>query len=101
MEFLAIVVLGWPSAVAGLACLISAIVLKNVRIGVVGAIVATGFCVYAMLYPPPLRWLGILALIGNYSGVFAIRRKYIPLAVAFLSPFVLLVALIARAVLIE
>jgi hypothetical protein len=99
MEIIPIILLGWPSAIIGVLFLISGIVLKNKRFGIIGAIIAMGFCLFTSLYPPPTRWLGISALISNWISALWNWKYKIIWQSLFLLPMILLIIWVAYAVL--
>jgi len=101
MDLISIIVFGWPSAFAGSALLVTGVVTKRPWVGAAGAFVASGFCAYVAMHPPPLRWFGIVAMTCNWLGVTAMARGRGGWAVAALMPFALLVALLGRAVAIQ
>lgn len=99
MQYWPAIVFGWPSALLGAALLVAAIARRAFAAGIAGAILATGICAYASLAPPPLRWLGIVALGGNVASALAVRRGALTYAVVGLIPYVLLLVMLAVAVL--
>ncbi len=99
MEIFPIILFGWPSAIIGALFLISGIVLKNRKFGIIGAIIAMGFCLFTSLYPPPIRWLGISALMSNWISALWNWNYKIIWQTIFLLPMILLIILVAYAVL--
>ena len=98
MEYFSIIVFGWPSAILGCVLLASGIVLRNAKVTAIGAVVATGFCAYVSMNPPPIRWLGLVAFASYWLSVVAIWRRLPGWAAALMLPFIVLVILVAYAV---
>jgi len=98
MEYFSIIVFGWPSAILGWILLASGMVLRKAKVTAIGAAVATGFCAYVSMNPPPIRWFGLVAFAGNWVSVVAIRRRSPGWAAASMLPFIVLIMLAAYAV---
>jgi len=79
--------LGWPSAIAGAMFLVAGLVARRPGLSLFGAVAATGFCVYLGMNPPPIRWLGLLALVSNFASAFAVRKNGRALGLLTLTPF--------------
>jgi hypothetical protein len=94
-------VFGWPSAVLGGILLITGIARRKTKLCVIGAAVSAGFCLYISLNPAPFRWLGLLAVSGNFLSAVAVRKQSYALAAVSIIPFLLVVAFLACAVLNE
>lgn len=92
MNTVTTVVYGWPSALSGLALLALGPVLRRAWLSAIGAVLSAGFCAYMLMSPPPVRWLGAIALIGNFSSVAAVHQKKHAVAYLLLVPFFLQVA---------
>ena len=101
MEYWPAIIFGWPGAILGGALLASGIVFRKFGLSIAGAVIATGFCAYAILIPPPFRWFGVLALTGNYLSAVAIRGQAVVWAAALLIPFAVLAVVLAFAVLAQ
>jgi len=101
VDLISIIVFGWPSALAGGVLLVAGVATRKSWLSAAGAFVASGFCAYLALHPPPLRWFGIVAMTCNWLSVTAVSRGRVGWAVASLVPFALLAAAIGRAVAIQ
>ena len=101
MQYWPMVVFGWPSAILGGTLLIVGVIRRSVKLAVIGAIVSAGFCVYISLNPAPFRWLGLLAISGNFLGPVMVRRNAHALAGISITPFVLVTLFLAYAVINE
>jgi len=66
MTLILIILLGWPSAIIGILFIGAGIYLKNQKFRIAGAIISMGFCLYASMYPPPVRWMGLASIAGNW-----------------------------------
>jgi len=91
MDLILIILLGWPGAIVGLLFLITGIATKNRKFGIIGAIVAMGFCLYTSLYPPPTRWLSISAVICNWASALWNRGNKTVWQIVLLLPMILLI----------
>ena len=100
MTVLAIILLGWPSAIVGTVLLIAGIASRTLWLSVLGALAATGFCAYIALSPPPGRWLGLAALVANWLVVIAVWRRAVAWACAAMLPLLLTVSVVGYAVLL-
>ena len=98
MQYWLMVVFGWPSAVLGGVLLIAGVLRQNTKLSIVGALVSTGFCIYVSLNPAPFRWLGLLAVSGNFLSAFAVRKHSYALAAISVIPFFLVALYLAVAV---
>ena len=78
--------LGWPSAVLGLCALTAGSVSGRVSISTIGAMSATGFCLYVSMYVFPFSLLLLLVLITNWICVFYVSKGKRAVAMAFVSP---------------
>lgn len=99
MEILLIIILGWPGVIVGYFLLCISIIFENKKLGIAGAILATGFCLYAYLYPPPTRWIALTALVCNFLSLFRSGKQSRYWRVSFLLPLTVLIIWIAYAVL--
>ena len=98
---IAIILLGWPSAVVGTALLLAGVVSHKVWLTALGALAATGFCAYIASYPPPGRWLGLTALAANWLVVLAVWRRAVTWAGAAMLPILLTVSVVGYVVLMD
>lgn len=80
-------VFGWPSAFGGAALLVLGLITRRSWFAGAGAIVSAGFCLYLAMNPFPSRVLGLVALAGNVSCPFAIRRGRLLRAALLVLPF--------------
>lgn len=101
MDLIPVIAFGWPGALAGGMLLVAGIATRKPWLNAAGAFVASGFCAYVALHPPPLRWFGIVAMTCNWLSVTAVSRGRRGWAIASLVPFALLAAAIGRAVSIQ
>jgi hypothetical protein len=89
MTLLAILFLGWPSAILGFAFLVAGIVNRMPAFALTGAVIAGGFCLYLAMNPLPFRLVGLLALLCNgASAVTVVRKAPRLVSFALMLPFV-------------
>ncbi len=101
MNGFAVLVLGWPSAVAGAALLVAGVATDSRGLTALGALVASGFCAFVGMHPPPAGWLGLAALVTNWLAALAIARRARSLAAVALVPFIVTLVLVGHAVLTQ
>lgn len=101
MQWIAIILLGWPAAIAGSVLIASGILRHSARMTLAGAILAAGFILYIAINPPPFRQMGLVALVGNFLCAYAVKRRTMGTAVFFALPFLVLEVYLAWAVLTE
>jgi hypothetical protein len=88
-EVLFKLILGWPSAAVGLLFLIAGIAFNKVSLSVVGAIVATGFCLYASLLFFPFSLVLLLVVVCNWASVIVLSKGGRGLAAVLIAPLLL------------
>jgi hypothetical protein len=96
-----IIVFGWPSAVFGAAVLLGGVVSRKRWLTALGALAASGFCLFVASYPPPARWLGLVAFAANWLAVLAVSRQAVTWAGAALVPHVVTMLLVGYVVLVQ
>jgi len=101
MQAIAIIIFGWPGAIVGTVLMATGIVLSKPGLSFSGAVIATGFCLYIAMNPPPFRWIGLLALLCNFLSAVAVRRQATAAATTLVIPFLLMESYLAYAVLTE
>lgn len=101
MQYWPMIIFGWPSAILGGILLLVGIFRRNAMLSIAGAVVAAGFCLYISLNPAPFRWLGLVAVTGNFMSAIAVRRNATVLATLSIIPFFLVAVYLAYAVLNE
>jgi hypothetical protein len=89
-------VFGWPAVIVAITAFGLAFGLKRPWLAVVGAVVATPFCLFVSGYPVPIGRLGgPIALAANFAAVWCLRSGRRGVALALLIPFVSVAAVIA------
>lgn len=101
MQWIAIILFGWPAAIAGTVLIAAGIWRQKARMALVGAFLAAGFCLYVAINPAPFRQVGLVALVSNFLSAYAVRRRTTETAVVFALPFLALELYLAWAVLTE
>ncbi len=101
MTAFAIIVFGWPSAVVGAAVLVAGVVSRKRWLTALGALAASGFCLFVASYPPPARWLGLAAFAANWLAVLAVSRQAVAWAGVALVPHIITTLLVGYVVLVE
>ncbi len=101
MTAFVIIVFGWPSAVVGAAVLVAGVVSRKRWLTALGALAASGFCLFVASYPPPARWLGLAAFAANWLAVLAVSRQAVAWAGVALVPHIITTLLVGYVVLVE
>lgn len=101
MTALVIIVFGWPSALVGVAILAAGVASRKPWLTAVGALAASGFCLFVASYPPPARWLGLAAFVANWLAVVAISRRAVAWASTAVVPHIVTMLLVGYAVWVQ
>lgn len=99
MDYLIILVFGWPAAILGAALLAGGIVFGRPALSVAGALATTGFCTYLMLTPTSLKWWVAVAVLCNYGSAVFVWRRSLRWAALLLLPYIWITVVVANAIL--
>lgn len=80
------VILGWPSAVLGLSFLTLGVIYRKTTLSVVGAIAATGFCLFVSTYYAPFSFALLLVIVSNWASVVYLSKGKRGIASALIAP---------------
>lgn len=80
------VILGWPSAVLGLLLLASGVIFRKVALSILGAIAATGFCLFASTYLFPYSLVLLLVIVSNWTSVICMSKGRRGIAAVLIFP---------------
>ena len=101
MQYWPLIVFGWPSVLVGLILQLAGIVRRNTLLAFSGAVISLGFCAYIVFSPPPFRWFGLVAMVGNFLSAVAVMKRRSGSAAIALVPFFVLVIYLALKVLAQ
>jgi len=99
MQFLVILILGWPALIASLIVWLIGLVRKNYQTVVAAGIIFLPFAIFYLGASLNSRPLGVLFSLGHFASAYAIRRQRTILAWLLLAPYTIFISILAFAVL--
>jgi hypothetical protein len=95
LQHLAVIVFGWPAALASLLLVAVGLAARKFRLVIVGVIVGTPFLLYFAL-TPRFRYVAALILLLNYASAVAAHREKVVVASVLYAPYVIFLMLVPR-----
>ena len=99
MQFLVILILGWPAMIASLIVWLIGLVRKNYQIVVVAGILSLPFSIFYLGASVNSRPLGALFSLGHFGSAYALRQQKTKLAWLLLAPYAIFLVILASVVL--
>jgi len=99
MQFLVILILGWPALIASLIVWLIGLVRKNYQTVVVAGILFLPFSIFYLGSSLNSRPLGALFSLGHFASAYSLRQQKTKLAWLLLAPYVIFIISLAMTVL--